>query len=90
MRKPVLPTLPRPQCEQRNICRLTATIRGVPYGVTPVHAEASDVIKAWKLRKRDGTEYVVADTIDGATCECTTSPSGTTAGTGSAASTSRR
>jgi hypothetical protein len=30
----------------------------------------SEVTRAWRLRKADGTTYTVADTTDGASCEC--------------------
>jgi hypothetical protein len=51
-------------------CRLTVTIRGVAYTARPVDSDVPEVIKAWRLSRPDGTTYVVADTIDGATCEC--------------------
>jgi hypothetical protein len=53
-----------------DLCRLTVTIRGESYTVRPVRAEAEDVIKAWRLRKADGTAYDVADTADGQVCDC--------------------
>jgi hypothetical protein len=49
---------------------LTITIRGVAYTARPLRPEASDVIRAWRLRKVDGTTYTVADTCDGATYDC--------------------
>jgi len=52
------------------VARLTLHLNGTLYEVRPVDAQASDVIKAWQLRKADGTTYVVADTTYGATCEC--------------------
>lgn len=64
MRQPTLAPI-RP-----TIARLTVHINGSLYQVLPVAAQASDVIKAWRLRKADGTDYCVADTLDGATCEC--------------------
>jgi hypothetical protein len=51
-------------------CRLSVSIRGTLYTARPIRPETSDVIRAWRLRKADGTVYTVADTIDGATCDC--------------------
>jgi hypothetical protein len=59
-------TKPKPA----DTCRLTVHIRGVAYSVRPVNPESDDVIRAWRLRRADGTSYVVAETADGATCEC--------------------
>jgi hypothetical protein len=53
-----------------DVCKSTVHIRGVCYSARPVRPEASDIIRAWRLRRADGTAYVVAETIDGATCEC--------------------
>jgi hypothetical protein len=51
-------------------CRLTIHIRGTCYTARPIRPETSDVVRAWRLRKPDGTTYGVADTADGATCDC--------------------
>ena len=51
-------------------CRLTLTIRGTAYSARPIRPELPEVIRAWQLRKPDGESYTVADTIDGATCDC--------------------
>jgi hypothetical protein len=40
------------------------------YDVQPGPTQQAEVIKAWRLTRNDGTAYVVADTIDGASCEC--------------------
>ena len=53
-----------------DVCRLSVTIRGTHYTARPIRAESSDVVRAWRLRKADGTTHDVADTIDGATCDC--------------------
>src|SRR4051794_31478492 len=53
-----------------DVCRLTVSIRGVGYTARPIHPETSDVSRAWRLRKPDGTDYTVAETIYGATCDC--------------------
>jgi len=51
-------------------CRLTVHIRGVCYSARPIRPEASDVTRAWRLGRPDGTSYVVADTACGPTCDC--------------------
>ena len=53
-----------------DVCRLSVQIRDVAYTARPIRPELSEVIRAWRLRKPDGTAYTVADTIDGATCDC--------------------
>jgi hypothetical protein len=53
-----------------DVCRLIVHIRGESYSVRPIRPETPDVARAWRLRKADGTTYVIADTIYGATCEC--------------------
>jgi hypothetical protein len=60
------PAKPRPA----DVCRLTVTIRGESYTVRPIRPGTSDVVRAWRLRKADGTTYDVAETIHGASCEC--------------------
>jgi hypothetical protein len=52
-----------------DVCRLTVTIRGTSYTARPVNPQASDVVRAWRLRWADGTVYTVADTA-GPTCDC--------------------
>jgi hypothetical protein len=63
-------TRPHRTVRPPDVCRLTVTIRGEPYRVRPIRPECDDVSRAWRLRKRDGTAYVVAETVHGATCEC--------------------
>jgi hypothetical protein len=60
------PAKPKPA----DVCRLTVHIQGACYGARPFRPETSDVIRAWRLRKADGSTYDVADTIDGPTCDC--------------------
>ena len=63
------PAKPRPA----DTCRLSVTSRGVTSTTRPIRPEASDVIRAWRLRKADGRapggSYTVADTSDGPTCD---------------------
>jgi hypothetical protein len=63
---PRKPARPRPA----DTCRLTVRIRGGVYTAHPIRPETSGVIRAWTLRKADGESYTVADTIDGAICDC--------------------
>jgi hypothetical protein len=65
-KSPRQPASPRPA----DVCRMTISIRGVSYTARPNCPESSDVIRVWRLRKPDGTVYTVADTIDGAMCDC--------------------
>jgi hypothetical protein len=51
-------------------CRLSVTIRGTSYSVRPIRPEADDVVRAWRLRRANGTCYDVADTADGQVCDC--------------------
>lgn len=53
-----------------DLCRLTLAIRGESYSVRPVRPETVDMVRAWRIRKADGTTYDLADTADGATCTC--------------------
>src|SRR5689334_7450639 len=54
----------------RAVCRLTMAINGVDYGVEPNAPGASAVLKAYRLKKADGTAYDVALTDFGLTCDC--------------------
>ena len=53
------------------VCSITVRINGNAYTARHIPTDSPEVIKAWRLSK-EGSEdtYVVADTIDGATCEC--------------------
>lgn len=51
-------------------CRLAITIRDIPYSLRPAENDANHPMRAWTLRKLDGTHYTVAETPDGATCDC--------------------
>jgi hypothetical protein len=54
----------------RAVCRLTIDINDMNYLVKPNTAEASAAIKAYRLSKADGTDYDVAQTVHGLTCDC--------------------
>lgn len=56
---------PRP-----DYARLFVAIGGETYTAAPICPERSEVIRAWRLRKLDGTTYIVADTSRGAVCDC--------------------
>jgi hypothetical protein len=47
--------------------RLVLTINGTCYSVRP---NRGDAVKAFRLRKSDGTTYDVARTADGLVCDC--------------------
>ena len=52
-------------------CSLTVNINGDAYTARHIPTDSPEVIKAWRLSKDESDDaYVVADTIDGATCEC--------------------
>src|SRR5215469_16247579 len=51
-------------------CRLTIAINGNDYRVHPIPSEAYCALKAYRLKKPDGTAYDVAQTVDGLTCDC--------------------
>jgi hypothetical protein len=51
-----------------DVCKLTLTIRGVDYRVTPHPCTTG---RAWKLRRADGKgSCIVAEGSDGASCDC--------------------
>jgi hypothetical protein len=49
---------------------LVLTINGTNYSVRPVLADSSIALKAFRLRKEDGTIYDVALTAHGLECDC--------------------
>jgi hypothetical protein len=51
-------------------CRLTLRIIGTVYTVRPIPADAFAALKAFRLRKDDGTVYDVAQTVHGLECDC--------------------
>jgi hypothetical protein len=50
--------------------RLTLTINGSGYIVRPTRPDAFAALRAFRLRKADGTIYDVAETVHGNTCDC--------------------
>lgn len=54
----------------RAVCRLTMVINDVDYRVEPNPPHGSAAVKAYRLRKGDGTCYDVALTRHGTTCDC--------------------
>src|SRR5690242_5950924 len=54
----------------RCTCRLTLTINGVAYRVTPIPITGSIATKLYRLRTADGTTFTVGSTIDGLSCHC--------------------
>jgi hypothetical protein len=61
-RKPARPT--------HGTCRLTLHINGVAYGLRRIPCAAAAALKAWRLRKADGTTYHAAVTEHGPVCDC--------------------
>jgi hypothetical protein len=51
-------------------CRLTLTINGTSYAVRPNPADSFAAVKAFRLRKADGTTYDATQTIHGVECDC--------------------
>jgi hypothetical protein len=54
----------------RAVCRLTMDINGTGYDIHPLPTEAYAALKAYRLKKSDGTAYDVAQTVHGLTCDC--------------------
>jgi hypothetical protein len=50
--------------------RLSLFINGTAYHVRQLSTDALTAIKAFRLRKFDGTEYDIAHTVHGITCDC--------------------
>jgi hypothetical protein len=66
-------SVPRPHLgghPAHGTCRLVLTINGTDYVVRPVLADSSIALKAFRLRKEDGTAYDVALTAHGLQCDC--------------------
>jgi len=64
-------TTRKPKQAPPDVCRLTLTVRGVPYAVRFLRFdEGAGVSKLIRLRKADGTAYHVARTGFGTTCDC--------------------
>ncbi len=52
------------------LARSSLFINGTAYQVRPLSPDALTAIKAFRLRKFDGTEYDIAQTVHGMTCDC--------------------
>lgn len=50
--------------------RLSLFINGTAYHVRPLSTDPRTAIKAFRLRKFEGTEYDIAQTTHGTTCDC--------------------
>ncbi len=51
------------------VCRLTLSTNGTTYNVRPIPTDRDAALKAYRLRKSDGTAYHVALTTHGLTCD---------------------
>jgi hypothetical protein len=60
----------KPARPAHGVARLSLFINGKAYHVLPHPADALTTIKAFRLRKFDGTEYDIAQTSEGITCDC--------------------
>ncbi len=52
------------------IARLTLAINGTSYVLRRIPCDPSAALRAWRLRKADGTTYNVGVTEFGPTCDC--------------------
>ncbi len=50
--------------------RLTLTINGTSYTLRRIPCDPSAALRAWRLKKNDGTHYNVAATEHGPCCDC--------------------
>lgn len=57
-------------CPSLGIARLSLFINGTAYHVVPLPADKLTTIKAFRLRKFDGTEYDIVQQPRGITCDC--------------------
>jgi hypothetical protein len=51
-------------------CRLVLTINSTSYTVRPIFADSSIAVRAYRLRKGDGTIYDLVQTDHGLQCDC--------------------
>jgi hypothetical protein len=65
--KPGRPDSPRPACDS---CRLKIAIGDTPYSLRPIRPGRFAAVKAYRLRKPDGTAYDVAELLSGPECSC--------------------
>jgi hypothetical protein len=59
-----------PVAPSHGVARLTLFISGKAYNMQPLHGDDVGIMKAFRLRKYDGTEYDIAQTADGVSCDC--------------------
>lgn len=59
-----------PTAASQSAPRLTLFISGKAYNVQPLDGVDVEIMKAFRLRKFDGTEYDIAQTADGLSCDC--------------------
>jgi hypothetical protein len=59
-----------PAAPSHGIARLTLFISGKAYNVQPLKGDDVGILEAFRLRKFDGTEYDIAQTADGISCDC--------------------
>jgi hypothetical protein len=52
------------------VARLTLSISGTDYRLRRIPTDPSAALRAWRLRKADGTHYTVAVTEHGPCCDC--------------------
>ena len=61
---------PVPAAASHGIARLTLFIGGKAYNVQPLGGHDVAIMKAFRLRKFDGTDYDIAQTAEGISCDC--------------------
>jgi hypothetical protein len=61
---------PKRRKPAHGVCRLTLTINRTTYNVRPIPTDRDAALKAYRLKKNDGTAYHVAQTVHGLTCDC--------------------
>ena len=59
-----------PSAASHGIARLTLFIGGKAYNVQPLGGHDASIMKAFRLRKFDGTDYDIAQTAEGISCDC--------------------
>jgi hypothetical protein len=60
----------KPARPPHGLARLMLVINGTSYTIRTIPCDASAALKAYRLRKVDGTTYNVATTVFGAVCDC--------------------
>jgi hypothetical protein len=70
MTAPRRPVNRKPARPAHGTCRLTLTINGTSYALRRIPCDPGAALRAYRLRKADGTTYHVAATEHGAVCDC--------------------